>query len=73
MRFIPFAGGLFEFGHRGPGFCWDNELPVHRQFLEPFALADRLVTNGEFLEFIADGGYRQPLVWLDNGWTCAAA
>jgi ergothioneine biosynthesis protein EgtB len=71
MRFIPFDGGLFEFGHTGPGWCWDNELPVHRQFIEPFALADRLVTNAEFQEFIDDGGYRRQLLWLDNGWNCS--
>ncbi len=71
VRFIEFTGGLFEFGHLEPGWCWDNELPVHRQFLEPFALADRLVTNGEYLEFMADGGYARQLLWLDNGWACA--
>lgn len=71
MRFLPFDGGLSKFGHVGAAWCWDNELPVHRQFLEPFALADRLVTNGEYSEFIADGGYRQQLLWLDNGWNAA--
>jgi ergothioneine biosynthesis protein EgtB len=68
MGFVPFDGGLFEFGHRGQDWCWDNELPVHWHYVQPFALADRLVTNREYLEFIEDGGYRQPLVWLDNGW-----
>jgi ergothioneine biosynthesis protein EgtB len=66
--FIDFSGGLFEFGNSEGDWCWDNELPVHKQYLEPFALADRLVTNAEYLEFIDDGGYRQPLLWLDNGW-----
>ena len=65
------AADCLSSGHVEPGWCWDNELPVHRQFLEPFALADRLVTNGEYLEFMADGGYARQLLWLDNGWTCA--
>ena len=62
------SGGLLEFGHRDGGWCWDNELPVHKQYLNDFALRRRLVTCGEYLEFIDDGGYRQPLLWLDNGW-----
>ena len=65
---VPFAAGLFEFGHRERGWCWDNELPVHLAYLPSFALADRLVTNREYLEFIDDGGYLQQLLWLDNGW-----
>ena len=67
-RFISFNSGLFEFGNLEGGWCWDNELPIHRQYLEPFAPANRLVTNREFREFIDDGGYKQPLLWLDNGW-----
>ena len=67
-RFVAFDGGLFEFGHREEGWCWDNELPVHEFFLHPFFLQDRLVTNAEYQEFLADGGYRQQLLWLDNGW-----
>jgi ergothioneine biosynthesis protein EgtB len=66
--FVPFDGGLLEFGNREEPWCWDNELPVHRHYLEPFALADRLATNGEFLSFIEDGGYGNQLLWLDNGW-----
>ena len=61
-------GGLFEFGHQDDGWCWDNELPVHRQYLSPFELEDRMVTSGEFLEFVEDGGYQNALLWLDNGW-----
>jgi ergothioneine biosynthesis protein EgtB len=68
MRFLPFEGGLLRFGHDAAGWCWDNELPAHDYFLRPFALADRLVTNAEFLAFIEDGGYAQQLLWLDNGW-----
>ncbi|MDB5754957.1 MAG: hypothetical protein JWR56_1385 [Massilia sp.] len=65
---VGFAGGLVEIGHDGNGFCFDNELPRHRQFVQPFALADRLVTNGEYLEFIDAGGYRDPALWLSEGW-----
>lgn len=69
--FVEFDGGLFEFGNRKGGWCWDNESPVHKFFLQPFCLQDRLVTNAEYQEFIDDGGYRQQLLWLDNGWTRA--
>lgn len=68
QEWIDIPGGLHEFGHREEGWCWDNELPVHRFFLNDFALAKRLVTCREYLEFIEDGGYQRPLVWLDNGW-----
>jgi len=61
-------GGLDEFGNRDGGWCFDNELAVHRAWLDPFAVADRLITNGEYLEFMEDGGYRDPLLWLANGW-----
>ncbi|HVT58373.1 MAG TPA: ergothioneine biosynthesis protein EgtB [Thermoanaerobaculia bacterium] len=67
-RPVAFAGGLFEFGNLEGGWCWDNEMPVHRAYLEPFVLLDRLVTNGEYLEFIEQGGYADPLLWLANGW-----
>ena len=57
LEFAEFEGGLREAGHAGNGFCFDNEMPRHRVWLEPFALADRLVTCGEYAEFMADGGY----------------
>jgi len=60
--------GLYEIGHRGPGFAYDNESPRHRVFLERFAFADRLVTAGEYLAFIEHGGYQQPRWWLSEGW-----
>lgn len=63
-----FAGGLFEIGHDGAGFSYDNELPRHRVFLQPYRLASRLVTNGEFAAFIAAGGYADPVLWLAEGW-----
>ena len=68
LRFVEFAGGLVDVGFGGGGFCYDNELPRHRVWLDPYAVANRLVTNGEFAEFIADGGYRRPELWLSAGW-----
>ena len=68
LQFREFPGGLREAGHAGNGFCFDNEMPRHRVWLEPFALADRLVTCGEYAEFIADGGYSKPEYWLSAGW-----
>jgi ergothioneine biosynthesis protein EgtB len=68
IKFLPVDGGLFDFGNLEGEWCWDNELPIHKQYLVPFALTDRLVTNSEFLQFIDDGGYRNQLLWLDNGW-----
>lgn len=61
-------GGVYVIGHAGEGFAYDNEAPRHRVFIEPFRLATRLVTNGEFLEFVVDGGYGRPELWLSNGW-----
>ncbi|HEX6927549.1 MAG TPA: ergothioneine biosynthesis protein EgtB [Longimicrobiaceae bacterium] len=68
LGWVAFEGGLFEIGHGGDGFAYDNEGPRHRQFLQPFELADRLVTCGEYLEFMEDGGYRRPELWLSLGW-----
>ncbi|CAN5369867.1 ergothioneine biosynthesis protein EgtB [soil metagenome] len=68
LGWVDVEGGLVEVGHEGGGFGFDNELPRHRQWLEPYRLADRLVTNGEWLEFIADGGYRRHELWLSDGW-----
>ncbi|WP_343733184.1 ergothioneine biosynthesis protein EgtB [Duganella sp.] len=63
-----FDGGLAEIGHRGDGFSFDNELPRHKQYVAPFALASRLVTNGEYLAFINAGGYFNAALWLAEGW-----
>ncbi|HEX8641959.1 MAG TPA: ergothioneine biosynthesis protein EgtB [Allosphingosinicella sp.] len=60
--------GVVEIGAEGEGFAFDCERPRHKVFLPPHALADRLVTNAEWLEFIADGGYAEPLLWLADGW-----
>ena len=66
---VEFDGGIVEVGHDGDGFCYDNECPRHRVLLEPFALASRPVTNGEYLRFINDGGYSRPELWLSMGWS----
>jgi ergothioneine biosynthesis protein EgtB len=60
--------GLAEIGHDGAGFAFDNEAPRHKVWLAPHALANRPVTNGEWAEFIADGGYREARWWLSAGW-----
>jgi ergothioneine biosynthesis protein EgtB len=62
-------GGVVEIGHEGSGFAFDSERPRHQQLLRPYELADRLVSNGEWLRFIAEGGYEQPKHWLSDGWT----
>ena len=62
-------GGLTEIGHAGAGFAYDNECPRHHSYLRPFALADRPVTCGEWLEFIDDGGYHRADLWLSDGWS----
>ena len=61
-------GGIALIGHQGEGFAFDNEGPAHRVLLEPFALAGGLVSNGEWEQFIADGGYRTASLWLSDGW-----
>lgn len=68
VQFLRFEGGLQRAGHTGDGFCYDNELPRHNVWLEPYGLAERLVTCGEYAEFIADGGYRRAELWLSEGW-----
>jgi ergothioneine biosynthesis protein EgtB len=61
--------GEFAIGADGGTFCFDNETPRHRVLVQAHALAGRLITNGEYREFIAAGGYRDPLLWLADGWT----
>ena len=68
QAWIDCEGGLAEIGFDGGGFCFDNELPRHRQYVAPFALAARLVSNGEYLEFIRAGGYANASLWLAEGW-----
>jgi len=65
------SDGLYEIGHDGTAsaaFAFDNESPAHRVFLNAFELGSRLVTNGEYLAFMEDAGYRRPELWLSNGW-----
>ncbi len=68
ISWLEFDGGVVEIGHQGEGFAFDNESPRHHAYLEPYALADRPVTCGEWLEFIADGGYARAEFWLSEGW-----
>jgi len=68
LEWIGHPGGLEEIGYDGPGFHFDNEGRRHRVYLEPFALASRLVTNGEYQAFMDDGGYERPELWLSMGW-----
>ena len=63
-------GGLNAIGHQGEGFAFDNESPRHLTMLRPFRIASRPVSNGEYLDFIADGGYRRAEFWLSDGWAC---
>ena len=68
LTFVAGAEGIVKVGHEGEGFSFDNEGPRHRVLLLPHALANRPVTNAEYLAFIADGGYRTPTLWLSDGW-----
>lgn len=68
LAFIDCPGGETDIGHRGVGFCFDNELSRHAELLAPFSLANRLVTNREYRRFIDDGGYTTPEHWLADGW-----
>jgi len=68
LQWISYNEGMRWIGHEGESFCFDNEEPRHRQFLPSFQLASHLITNGEYLEFMEDGGYRNPLLWLSEGW-----
>ncbi len=73
LEWIRFEEGLREIGHDGQGFAFDNESPRHRVFTPAFAIASRLVTNAEYLEFMRDGGYRHPELWLSDGWDRVSA
>ena len=68
VGWIAHEGSVVRIGHAGPGFAFDCEGPRHETLLRPYALADRPVTNGEWAAFIADGGYRNPVWWLSDGW-----
>jgi len=68
LEWIGFGEGVREIGWGEPGFAFDNETPRHKEYVPGFALGSRLVTNGEYLEFIGDGGYAKPEFWLSEGW-----
>ena len=69
IAWVDCKGGLVEIGADAhDGFVFDNETPVHRVFLPPYRLADRLVNNADYLEFIEDGGYRCATLWMSDGW-----
>ncbi len=71
MRFVPHEGGVVRVGYDGQGFAFDNERPRHRVFLEPFAIGNRPITNGEVIAFIEHDGYLRPELWLSDGFSVA--
>lgn len=68
LQWLAVAGDVRAIGHGGPGFSFDNETPRHQALVHPFQIANRLVTCGEYLAFMDDGGYRQADWWLSDGW-----
>jgi ergothioneine biosynthesis protein EgtB len=68
LRWIGYDAGIRRIGHDGSSFSFDNERPAHRAFVHAFELASRPVTNGEFRDFMEAGGYRNPELWLSDGW-----
>jgi len=68
MQWLEYEGGLHEIGYRGEAFCYDNETPRHKTYVENYRLASRPVTNAEFLEFINDGAYGRSDLWLADAW-----
>lgn len=73
MRWTALPDGVRQIGHAGDGFSFDNERPCHRVFAGDYEIAERLVTNAEYLAFIDDGGYRRPELWLSEGWDVRGA
>jgi ergothioneine biosynthesis protein EgtB len=68
LNWLEFSGGVQDIGYPGNDFCFDNELPRHQVIIQPFKLASRLVTNADYQQFVDDGGYRRPELWLADGW-----
>jgi ergothioneine biosynthesis protein EgtB len=68
LTWIDIEGGIHSIGHEGSEFAFDNEGPRHELLLQPFKIASRAVTNGEYMEFMADNGFRRPELWLSDGW-----
>ncbi len=73
LTWIPIEGGIHSVGHEGDSFAFDNERPRHDVLLRPFRIASRAVTNAEYMEFMADGSYRRPQLWLSDGWDAVCA
>jgi len=71
LEWVAFAGGIIPVGHSKDDFAFDNEGPRHLVLLRPYRLASRLITCGEYLDFMEDGGYSRPELWLSDGWTAA--
>jgi ergothioneine biosynthesis protein EgtB len=67
-HFISVSEGIYEIGYRGDGFCFDNELALHKVYLNGFKISSRLITNAEFIDFIEDAGYRDFRLWHSEGW-----
>ncbi len=67
-QWLEYGEGVFLIGHEGDGFAFDNETPRHKVYVDDFKLASRLITNAEYMQFILDGGYRRPELWLSEGW-----
>jgi ergothioneine biosynthesis protein EgtB len=72
-RFVELPAGIHAIGHKGDGFCFDNEEPAHRELIEPVKISRALVTNAEWLEFMADGGYSNASLWLSDAWAVIEA
>ena len=68
LEWVDFDEGLYHIGYDGDGFAFDNERPAHKKWLDKYQLASRPVTNGDYLEFINDGGYQKYDLWLSEGW-----
>jgi ergothioneine biosynthesis protein EgtB len=68
LKAVPIPGNIYEIGYQGDAFCYDNERPVHQVHLNDFRIHNRLVTNGEYLNFIEDGGYKDYRHWLSDAW-----
>jgi ergothioneine biosynthesis protein EgtB len=73
LAWLAMPGGTVQVGHAGAGFAFDNETPRHSVLLAPYRIADRLVTCGEYAQFIADGGYERAALWLSDGWAAVQA
>ena len=73
QRWLKHGGGIVDIGHGGGSFAFDNEGPRHQALVTPFEISNRLVTCGEYADFIDAGGYREPLLWLSDGWATVQA